>query len=95
MANYCPGKVTATRLGEVHLLELAEAELAGKCVWNYGQQPEFAEKQEGSTREVPIGGAKILVYFDADVEQYLAADTSRSRQGKGKAHNCRQPPTTP
>ena len=69
-------------MGEVHLLELAEAELAGKCVWNYGHQPKFAEKADGSTRDVPIGGTKILVYFDAELEQYLAADTSRSRRGK-------------
>ena len=73
---------TATRLEEVHLLELAEEELAGNCLWNYGQHPNIPDKEGPNLKKARIGGSKILVYYDDQSDEYLAADTSRSKSKK-------------
>ena len=73
---------TATRLAEMQLLELAEQELQGKYLWNYGNQPKTVAKEKPFIEKEPIGGSKYLVYYDDESEQYLAADTSRSKRGK-------------
>ena len=72
---------TSIRLEEVHLLEMAEQELEGRNLWDYGQHATISGKIGPNVQQTQIRGAEIIVYYDAEVKAYVAADTARKKGG--------------
>ena len=71
---------TAIRLEELHLLDLAMLELAGKPMFNYGKhEPELRLKDPPPPDNVPIGGAKLTVSFDNITQQHVVTLRARSQ----------------
>ena len=72
---------TAKRLEEVHLLELAELEMAGRPLWNYGLHPPDRKEISHQPRPPVLGGSKIQPFWDQGTRRFRAAETSRSKRG--------------
>ena len=63
---------TAQRLQEMHVLELALAEIEGKCMWFSGCcSDEFPAITNNSDKQ-STGGAKFKVYYDTDSQENRA-----------------------
>ena len=63
---------TAQRLQETHVLELALAEIEGKCMWFSGCcSDEFPAITNNSDKQ-STGGAKFKVYYDTDSQENRA-----------------------
>ena len=73
---------TARRLQEMHLLEIAMAEMQGMCMWFPGQCSAKLSANEENPDTVSTGGAKFMIYFDEDKRQNdarLVAKTTEDR----------------
>ena len=71
---------TAIRLEEVHLLDMAMQEIAGRPVHNYGyHDPPPPPKKPPPRDNVPIGGAEFTIKFDDETQKNVIVLTSRSK----------------
>ena len=62
---------------------MANQEFEGRPLWNYGHHDQApGELAQNPAQNIPICGAKILVYFDDELQEYSAADTSRRKRKK-------------
>ena len=74
-------KHTNSRLLELHVLELAEQEMLGNALWNYGEDPTDEGAKEKDSDKTELGGDRIMFFFDANENKNKAISTIR---GKGK-----------
>ena len=66
----------------MHLLDLAEAEIAGKPLWNYGMHPKpMVKRAQNAEKASIIRGSEALVEYDSENHEYFAIDTSRKKGG--------------
>ena len=71
-------KQTAERLDEMHLIELAEQEIAGKHLWDYGEKSNDTSTNSKKDVEDTVGGGKFYISFDTINDKYLVKLVSSS-----------------
>jgi hypothetical protein len=77
---------TAIRLEELHLLDMAMLELAGRPMFNYGKHcPKPEPKDPPSSEDVDIGGPALTVSVDPDTQE-LVVTTSNKTPDDGESN---------
>jgi hypothetical protein len=69
----------ATRREEVHLLELAKEEIAGRPPWNYYHGHHHTDPKTPEFGNPTVGGAAFLAYIDEDTGEHCFKMTTRSK----------------
>ena len=75
---------TATRLEEIHLLDVAEQEILGNCVWNYFEKPRDFVQVPEILPNPTLGGGKYAVKYVRDTKEYLYISVTKGKQDIAK-----------
>ena len=74
---------TSQRLAELHLLEMAEQEFDGRCLWNYCKtRTDTGAKMHNVSRTNQLGGHEIIAYLDENTQQAEVARINRGPKHK-------------
>ena len=71
---------TCIRLEEVHLLDLAVADIEGLKLWNYYQTKAISEQDPLKNIQLPLGGQKLRIYYDETTGEFGAYVKSRGEK---------------
>ena len=70
---------TAKRLHEMHLLEMAEQELAGNVAWKYFHNCVYTGGEEPVIEQSFLTGSTLTIYFDAKTQRNVFLNTTRAK----------------
>ena len=68
---------TSIRLEEVHLLDMAKAELEGKFIGDYLDKGRIPPAQNKESEETTVGGSEYHFFFDTERQKYCACTTKK------------------
>ena len=68
---------TSIRLEEVHLLDMAKAELEGKFIGDYLDKTRNPPAQNTEKEETTVGGSEYHFFFDNERQKYCACTTKK------------------
>jgi hypothetical protein len=71
---------TAMRLEEVHLIDLAIQEIAGRAPFNYGELRNSLPTENPNTDNISIGGAKYHMKYVEEKQEYVAIIKSDTKE---------------
>lgn len=71
---------TAMRLEELHLIDLAIQEIAGRAPFNYGELRNSLPTENPNTDNISIGGAKYHMKYDEEQQEYVAIIKSDTKE---------------